>query len=636
MAKLPNFIEKDRSLWSVAYFVFRESLRGAKKYSILRYLTAGLTSVFAFLEFGGLAIIVNEFSTRGIDGARLPIILGSFAIMVAADFIPSVVDSLNAYFWEIQADQLQVHLQSLHFDVRNNLDIGTIEQPEFQDMSQTVNQRAWNGFFSTINLVTNIIRNIVSVVIASIAILSVSPIIFAILLVAAIPGFFLQKKNAELTAEVWKEGSELSRTWGSKVSPTFGKESLTELKNFNLVTIFKKKFATLISGFHVKTKAINKKQFYIELASRTLLTIAFTLSFWFLIRGIYLGTVAIGMLVFSFSTISRFQSGLNNMFDNAAKLSEHKKYVSTLMDFLEMEPLIKSGVREINTADFASLEIKNVSFGYPGTEKNIIKNMNLHIRHTDNLAIVGLNGAGKTTLIKLLTRVYDPSEGEILVNGINLKEYDLKSWKKCLGILLQDYSIYSEESIKENIMLGDTSKHDDEFMKKVAEETTADSYIQELANKYDQKVGTEFRGGVELSKGQKQKLALSRVLYRNSPIIILDEPTAAIDALSEDTIFKSLRNNHKHQTRIIISHKFSNVRDADKIILIEHGTIIEEGSHDSLMQLDNGKYKELFNLQAEGYQDKPKRKAPAKPRKKKEVAESTTESAVNPLDETIE
>jgi ATP-binding cassette subfamily B protein len=197
--------------------------------------------------------------------------------------------------------------------------------------------------------------------------------------------------------------------------------------------------------------------------------------------------------------------------------------------------------------------------------------------------------------------VYDPTEGEVLVNGINLKEYDLESWKRCLGILFQDYATYSEESVAENIMLGDISKHDQALVEKSAKDSTAHDYIMELTDKYDQRVGTEFRGGVELSKGQKQKLVLARVFYRDAPIVILDEPTAAINALSEDTIFKALRTNHTNQTRIIISHKFSNVREADSIILIEHGKIIEQGNHDALMQLKDGRYKTLFELQAEGY-----------------------------------
>jgi ATP-binding cassette subfamily B protein len=316
---------------------------------------------------------------------------------------------------------------------------------------------------------------------------------------------------------------------------------------------------------------------------------------------VYVGALLVGALVYTFAVISRFQSAVQQLFESFGRLTEYKKNLDTMMDLLEMKPMIISGDKVIDIDEFESLEIRSVSFAYPGSEKFVTKNLSLTISKGDNLAIVGLNGAGKTTLIKLITRVYDPTDGEILVNGINLKEYNLESWKRCLGILFQDYSTYSEESVSENIMLGDITKHDQGLVEQSAIDSTAHEYIVDLPEKYEQRVGTEFRGGVELSKGQMQKLVLARIFYRNAPIVILDEPTAAIDALSEDAIFKSLKNNHNNQTRVIISHKFSNVRDADKIILIEHGTIIEEGSHDELMKLGEGRYKELFELQAEGY-----------------------------------
>jgi ABC-type multidrug transport system fused ATPase/permease subunit len=282
-------------------------------------------------------------------------------------------------------------------------------------------------------------------------------------------------------------------------------------------------------------------------------------------------------------------------------MNEHKKNVDIILDFLETETLVQSGTRSITPDEFEKITINNLSFKYPGSDKLVLNSVSLEIRRGHNIAIVGLNGAGKSTFLKLITRVYDPTEGEIFVNDINLKEYDLESWKKCLGILLQEYELYSEETIAENIMLGDVSKHDQGLVEKSAIESTAYDFIKDLPMAFEQKVGTEFHGGIELSKGQKQKVVLARVLYRNAPIIILDEPTASVDALSEDVIFKAIKENHKHQARIIISHKFFNVRDADQIILIEHGSILEQGSHDKLMKIKNGKYKELFELQAEGY-----------------------------------
>ncbi len=608
MAKLPNIIEKDRSTWSVVKFVFVESLRGSKKYSIIRYVFAIFDAATAFAQLGAISIIVNEFVTYGATEARNVVIIKGVILLVISEFIPAIIHGVNSYVSDTQNNNLSRHLQSLFFDKMNELDIGTIEQPELQNIMEITTSRAWGYFYTIIWHITSSIRQVVSILIASVALLAISPIVFVIILVAAIPSYFIERKNGVVLNHLYKESAESSRAWRSKTVVMYEKNSLIEARNFQILNIFKKKFTILISDFHEKQRLILKKYRKNDLWGKSLLVVAFIISLTILFHNVSIGILAIGSLVFSISAITRFQIAAEQIFDSMGKVAEYKKTLGTMMDFLEMQPLVQSGVRKINLEDFKTLEIKNISFTYPGSTKPVIHNMSLKLNHTDNLAIVGLNGAGKTTLIKLLTRVYDPTEGEILINGINLKEYDLKAWKKCLGILLQDYSIYSEETITENIMLGDTSKHDQAFVESVSKETTADVFIQELPEKYQQRIGTEFQGGVELSKGQKQKLALARVLYRDAPIIILDEPTAAIDALSEDTIFRNLRNNHKHQTRIIISHKFSNVRDADKIILIEHGRIIEQGSHDELMSIENGKYRELFNLQAEGYQDKPKRK----------------------------
>lgn len=596
MAKLPNIIEKERSTWSVLKFVFNESLKGSKKHSIIRYLIAVIDAATAFAQLGAISIIVNEFVIYGVSGARVSVLIKGVLLLIISEFVPAIIHAINSYVSDTQNNNLSRHLQSLFFDKMNELDIGTIEQPELQNIIEITTSRAWGYFYTIIWHITSSIRQVTSIVISSIALLTISPLAFVVIFIAAIPSYFIEKKNGVVLNNLYKESAESRRAWVSKTSVMYEKNSLIEARNFNILNIFKKKFLSLISVFHEKQRIILKKYRKNDLLGKVLLVAAFIISLIILFHNVIIGVLAVGSLVFSISAITRFQIAAEQIFDSMGKISEYKKTLGTMIDFLEMQPLVKSGTREIHPNDFKTLEIKNVSFAYPGSKKPVIHNMNLALNHTDSLAIVGLNGAGKTTFIKLLTRVYDPTSGEILVNGINLKEYDLKSWKRCMGILMQDYSMYSEETIAENIMLGDTSKHDQEIVERVARETTAHDFIIELPEKYNQKIGTEFQGGVELSKGQKQKLALARVLYRNAPIVILDEPTAAIDALSEDIIFKNLRDHHKHQTRIIISHKFSNVRDADKIILIEHGRIIEQGSHDELMQMEQGKYRELFDF----------------------------------------
>lgn len=601
MAKLPNIIEKNRSTWSVIMFVFVESIRGSRKYSTIRYVASVFDALFSFAQFGSVAIIVNEFVVHGVSGARVSVLLGGFALLVASRFIPTIIYSVSSYANTNQNNDLGRYLQAKFFDAMRLLDIGTIEQPEFQNIVEISNSRGWNHFFSIIFHINSAAKNFALLIFSAVALVGISPLVLAILVLGALPGYFIERRNGIILNDFNKASSESARAWNVKSRLIEEKDQLIEMKNFDIVKTFKGKFLRLIGAFHEKSRDIMFDYRKNDIAGEVVLMIAFGASFFILIHRVYLGDLSVGSLVFCFSVVQSFQGSISDIFDAFGKISEYKKNVSLIMDMMEMKPLVASGDLVLAPDQFESLEVRNVSFSYHGSDRKVLDGVSLMIKKGQNIAVVGLNGAGKTTLIKILTRVYDPTDGQILVNGIDLRQYDLESWKRCLGILMQEYSTYAEETVAENIMLGDVSKHDRGLAERSAVDSTAHGFISELPEGYEQKVGTEFRGGVELSKGQKQKLALARVFYRAAPIMVLDEPTAAIDALSEDAIFKALRRNHDSQTRIIISHKFSNVREADTIVLIEHGSIIEQGSHDDLMSLKDGRYRELFELQAEGY-----------------------------------
>jgi ATP-binding cassette subfamily B protein len=310
----------------------------------------------------------------------------------------------------------------------------------------------------------------------------------------------------------------------------------------------------------------------------------------------------VGTLTFLIASIVEFRQTLSSFFEQIGRQYEDNLFVNDLFDFLDWKPVIVNAPDCIKLSEGKTpkIEFKNVSFAYPGTTKMSLENISFTLNPGEKLALVGQNGAGKTTLIKLLCRFYDPTEGEILVDGTNLKNIDINDWHRILGVLFQEYGQYNF-MVKESIGMGRT---DDplslERVHDAAESSESESFIKEWKSGYDQMLGKEFTDGVEPSVGQWQKLALARTFYRNPKIYVFDEPTASIDAEAKAKIFEKLESLPKDRSVIIISHRFSTVRQAQVIVVLKDGQIEEQGTHGELLE-KNALYARLFKLQAKGY-----------------------------------
>jgi ATP-binding cassette subfamily B protein len=383
-------------------------------------------------------------------------------------------------------------------------------------------------------------------------------------------------------------------------------DSATDKTSFKISSLLKyfEKIGNDIQNRCIKTVIkIRTSDEVIGFAFSMLVSIIEVYLYWQLFGQAISGTITLGTLIFLISVTTSFISNSNQAMVSVGSNLEGFLKVSAVLEVFNMKSKEKDGDLHyyLHNSNPPAIEFKNVSFSYPRSEKKVFSNLNLVIRSGEKIAIVGENGAGKSTLIKLIARSYRPSSGQILVDGQDLNSLKQSSWYENIGILFQEFDLYGYFTVKENIYFGDISKPLDE--KKIIEASInadAHDFISEYTKGYDSLLDETYEGGVNPSGGQKQKIAIARFFYRNAPLAIFDEPTSAIDAVSEYRIFNKIYEFFKNKTVIIVSHKFSTVRNADRIIVVDEGSIIEEGTHDELMSLD-GKYAQAFRLQAQGY-----------------------------------
>ncbi len=309
-----------------------------------------------------------------------------------------------------------------------------------------------------------------------------------------------------------------------------------------------------------------------------------------------------GDLVMYYQAFQRGQTNFKSLMTGLGQLYENNLFITNLYEFLDLKPKITdpSSPEPLPALDQAGIVFDRVSFGYATSQKNVLDNVSLTIKPGEHIALVGMNGAGKTTLIKLLCRLYDPTSGSISLNGVDVRRFDLLELRRNIGVLFQDYVKYNL-SAEENIRFGNSSiPPGDGRIFAAARLSGADRVIDRLPKGYDTNLGKMFEGGEEISIGEWQKIALARTFLRESPLIILDEPTSSLDAKTEYDIFQHFHRLTQGRTAVLISHRLSTVRMVDRIFVLENETITESGSHDGLMKL-NGVYARLFRMQAQNY-----------------------------------
>jgi ATP-binding cassette subfamily B protein len=363
-----------------------------------------------------------------------------------------------------------------------------------------------------------------------------------------------------------------------------------------------KRYQALFTQFYQEDRAIAERRTIAGLGWGLLSTLAYYGSYaWIILRTIG-GLITLGDMTMFLSIFRQSQGSIRLLLDSLNRMYESNLFLDNLMTYLQLEPRLVSppGGRIAPEPILTGIEFRHVSFRYPGSDVDVLRDINLKIQPGERIALVGLNGAGKTTLIKLLTRLYDPTHGQVLLDGVDLREYDLKSLHQRFGVIFQDFVRY-QFTVGENIGFGQVDALADlGRIKDAADRGGAASIIEDMPEGYDTMLGRRWEKGQELSGGQWQKIALARAFMRRAEVLVLDEPTSALDAEAEYEVFRRFGELVEGRIAVLISHRFSTVRMADRIAVLSAGRIIELGSHSELMQLD-GAYARLFNLQAEGY-----------------------------------
>jgi ATP-binding cassette subfamily B protein len=423
-----------------------------------------------------------------------------------------------------------------------------------------------------------------------------------IVFLTAIPSFLSQSQYAEAAFRAVSRRAPESRLLNYLEMLLTGNEYVKEVKLFGLGESLLKRYQTLFTQFYLEDRAIAKKRTIAGLGWGLLSSMAYYGSYaWIVLRTI-IGMITLGDMSMFLSIFRQSQRSIQSLLDNLNSLYESNLFLDNLLTFLELEPVLpkaKDGLI-VPAPIKQGIRFQNVSFAYPGSDHLVLKDINLHIQPGERIALVGLNGAGKTTLIKLLTRLYDPTEGHIFLDGVDLRQYDLGSLHQRFGVIFQDFVRY-QFTVKENIGFGQIDELEDlDRIKLAADRGGAIDVINELPDGYETMLGRRWERGQELSGGEWQKIALSRAFMRNAEVLVLDEPTSALDAEAEYEVFKRFDELMGDRIGVLISHRFSTVRMADRIVMLQDGKIHELGSHESLLSR-NGVYAHLFNLQAEGY-----------------------------------
>jgi len=525
--------------------------------------------------------------------------------LVAAEFSLAVLNSILArtidYSDSLLADKYTRYVSIRVMDHAASLDLLAYEDPVFYDRLERARVQATDRLVM-IQAVGRLVQQAITTVTLSISIMFFSPWLMLLLIVGVVPAFLGESHFAFLGYAKNFRQTPIQRQLDYLRVLGGSKEAAKELKLFGLKDFLRERFTKLADGVYEENIALSRRKLIAGSVLTAIGTMGYYAAYAFVIWRTVAGALSIGTLTFLTGAIQQASSNIEQIFSTLAAIGDQALFLTDLLAFFKMEPTIRSKPNALPAPRpiVRGFEFRNVCFSYPGNSHLILDHINFHLHPQERLALIGENGQGKTTIVKLITRLYDPTEGQILLDGIDLRDYDLEDLHKIMGVIFQDFMRY-EMTARDNIAVGRVEEINNiELLEAAAQKSMAHPTITRLPQGYEQMLGRRFEHGVDISGGEWQKVALARAYLRDAQLLILDEPTAALDARSEFEVFHRFAELTAGKMALFISHRFSTVRSADRIIVLANGRIAEEGSHDQLASL-GGRYAEMFEMQASSY-----------------------------------
>jgi len=564
----------------------------------------GLRLIVAVLPFAVAKVaqyIINDIAGV-LRGTTLPsnfwaLVATEIALNVCLGLITRAID----YSDSLLANRYTQYVSVRVMEQAARLDLTTYEDPVFYDRLERARVQATDRL-AMIQQMGRLIQQVITTLVFSAALAWASPWLVLLLAAGVLPSFLGETHYAFLGYAKNFRQTPAKRQMDYLRQVAGSREGAKEVKLFGLNKFFTERFQALANRIYVEDVALSRSKLIVGGLLGIIGTLGYYGAYVYVIWRTLRGAYDIGQFTFLTTAIQQASSNLQQVFSTASGIADQALFLTDLIAFFDMRPTVQSKPNGLPAPKVIQrgFEFRNVSFAYPGTERTVLKNFNLTLSPGERIALIGENGQGKTTVVKLITRLYDPTEGEILLDGIDLREYSLEDLHRHIGVIFQDFMRF-EMTARENIAVGNVDQlHQQDDIELAARKSLADTVVSKLAGGYDQMLGRRFEGGVELSGGEWQKMALARAYLRDAQLLILDEPTAALDARSELEVFERFAELTAGKMALLISHRFSTVRMADRIVVLSGGRLIEEGNHQELMA-KNGLYASMFEMQAASY-----------------------------------